>query len=79
MVPVYQKSFGIVYIGAIYVFLVTHFYTWNKKQQITSKFNFCWENLDIDQVSNMINKETKVINISLLFGFYYYNYLQNII
>ena len=28
---VYQKSFGIVYIFGIYVFLVSHCYTWNKK------------------------------------------------
>ena len=28
---VYQKSFGIAYIFAIYVFLVSHCYTWNKK------------------------------------------------
>ena len=48
-----------------------------KKQYITSKFNFCWENLDIDQVSNMTNKGTKVRNIGLLFGFFCYNYLQN--
>ena len=33
MAPVYQKSFGIVYIGAIYVFLVSHCYTWNKKNK----------------------------------------------
>ena len=26
-----QKSFGIVYIFGIYVFLVSHCYTWNKK------------------------------------------------
>ena len=29
--PVYQKSFEIVYIGAIYEFEVSHSYTWNKK------------------------------------------------
>ena len=29
--PVYQKSFGIDNIGAIYVFLVSHCYAWNKK------------------------------------------------
>ena len=28
---VYQQSFGIVYIFEIYVFLVGHCYTWNKK------------------------------------------------
>ena len=44
-----------------------------------SKFNFFWENFDIDQTSNMINKETKVKDIGLLFGFCYYNYLQIII
>ena len=44
-----------------------------------SKFNFFWENFDIDQASNMINKETKVKDIGLLFGFCYYNYLQIII
>ena len=27
IVPVYQKSFGIAYIDAIYVFLVSHCYT----------------------------------------------------
>ena len=27
----------------------------------------------------LINKETKVRNIALLFGSYYYNYLRNII
>ena len=41
--------------------------------------NFSWYDLDIDQVSNMVNKETKVGNIGLLFGFCCYNYLQNII
>ena len=35
--------------------------------------------MDIDQVPNVINKENKVRNIGFLFGFYYYNYLQNII
>ena len=30
-VLVYQQSFGIVYIFPIYVFLVSHCYTWNKK------------------------------------------------
>ena len=44
-----------------------------------SKFNFFWENFDIDQASNKINKETKVKDIGLLFGFCYYNYLQIII
>ena len=44
-----------------------------------SKFNFFWENFDIDQALNMINKETKVKDIGLLFGFCYYNYLQIII
>ena len=44
-----------------------------------SKFNFFWENFDIDQASNMINKETKVKDIGLLFEFCYYNYLQIII
>ena len=44
-----------------------------------SKFNFFWENFDIDQASNMINKETKVKDVGLLFGFCYYNYLQIII
>ena len=45
----------------------------NKKKEITSKFHFCWENLDIDmiisniKISNMINKETKVRNIGLGF------------
>ena len=29
--PVYQKSLGIVYNSAIYVFLVSHYYTGNKK------------------------------------------------
>ena len=29
--PVYQKSFGIIYIFANYLFLVSHCYTWNKK------------------------------------------------
>ena len=54
-------------------------YLKQKKQQITCKFNFCWEILDLDQVSNMAHKETKVINIGFLFGFYYYNYFQNVI
>ena len=74
VISVYQKSFRIVYIGAFYVFLVSHCYTWNKqKKEITSKFHFCWENLDIDmiisniKISNMINKETKVRNIGLGF------------
>ena len=39
-----------------------------QKQQITSKFNFCWDNLDIVLVSNVMNKVTKVGNIDLLFG-----------
>ena len=30
--PIYQKSFRIVFIGAIYVFLVGHCHTWNKGQ-----------------------------------------------
>ena len=30
-VLVYQQSFGTVYIFEIYVFLVSHCYTWNKK------------------------------------------------
>ena len=74
---VYQRSFVIVYIGAIHVFSIVILET--KKQEITSILNFCWENLDIDEVSNMINNETKERNILFLFGFYYYNYLQNII
>ena len=84
MAPVYQKSFGIVYIGAIYVFLVSHCYTWNKKKQKTKlkkktvNNNFCCKNLGIDQVSNMIKEETKVRNMGLLFGFYCCNLLQNI-
>ena len=49
---------------------------WKQKNNF---FNFCWENLDIGQTSNMINKENKVRNIDLLFGFYYYNYPQDII
>ena len=46
---------------------------------MTSKLNFFGENLDIDQAANMINKETRMRNIGLLYGFYYCNYLQNII
>ena len=90
---VYQNSFGIVYIGTVYVFLVSHCCTWKKTKQNktkqqqqqkknsnkTSKLNFFWENLGIDQVSNVINKETKVRNTGLLFGFYHHNYLQDII
>ena len=88
---VYQNSFGIVYIGTVYVFLVSHYCTWKKTKQNkttttttknsnkTSKLNFFWENLGIDQVSNVVNKETKVRSTGLLFGFYHHNYLQDII
>ena len=30
-------------------------------------FDFCWGNLDFDQISNMTNKETKVRNIGRLY------------
>ena len=53
--------------------------TTKKNSNKTSKLNFFWENLGIDQVSNVINKETKVRNTGLLFGFYHHNYLQDII
>ena len=33
MSSVYQNSFGTVYIGAIYVFFVSHCYTWKAKQR----------------------------------------------
>ena len=51
--PAYEKSFGIVYIGAIFEFLVSHCYIWSKKKKKNSKFNFCWENFDVDEVLDM--------------------------
>ena len=33
--PAYQRFFVIVYIGAIYVFLVSHCFTWNKQKNST--------------------------------------------
>ena len=53
--------------------------TTTKNSNKTSKLNFFWENLGIDQVSNVVNKETKVRSTGLLFGFYHHNYLQDII
>ena len=55
----YQKSFGIAHIFVIYEFLVSHCYSWNKKT-VTSKFNFYWENLNIDQVNTIFQISEKV-------------------
>ena len=39
---VYQKSFGIVYIFAIYVFSVSYCYTWNKKTVNNQRIQLFW-------------------------------------
>ena len=56
IVPLYQKQFAIVCIGAIHVFLVIQWYTWNKK----AVYNFCWENLEVDQLNTIFQISAKV-------------------
>ena len=41
------------WFNPIHCGLFWHCYTWNKKQQITRKFNSCCENLDIDLVNTI--------------------------
>ena len=49
---VYQKTFGTVYIGAL-------LYLKQKKTVITSKFNICWENLNVNQVNTIFKISEK--------------------
>ena len=57
---VYQKTFGNVYWCILGIIRYSLLYLKQKKTVITSKFNICWENLNVNQVNTIFKISEKV-------------------